>query len=324
MASVLSEWFEKKKELVLQSGLVRQSILALKRIKLPGFDGLSLFQVLQFFLIGLQEGRITTRASAICFRFILAIPPLLIVFLTVIPFIPIANFQDSILTYLDQAMPGDTFSLVENTLDDLVNKKQETLISLSFLLTLFFSTNAVQALLDGFNDSYHLDKKQGIILQYVRSFGLLFVFSITVILGVVLITVSGPVFSYLQELDIIGGGLVVFFLELAKWILVIVLFEIAISVLYRAGHSGKWKAINAGASFATLGLIIVSSLFAWYVSNFGSYNKLYGSVGTVLVVMLWLYLNTIVLILGFEINAGIEKVKGMKIGEMEADEILQN
>jgi membrane protein len=324
MGFALSEWYEEKKNRFLESALVRKTKFALKRIKLPGFGGLNLYQVLQFFLIGLMEGRITTRASAVCFRFILAIPPLLIVFLSVIPFVPIDNFQESIMIYLDRAMPGDTFSLVESTLDDLVNKKQETLISLSFLLTLFFSTNAVQALLDGFSHSYNLDKTHGIVLQYVRSFGLLFVFSLTIVLGVILITISGPVFQYLQDLDIIGGDVVVFFLEVAKWILVIVLFEIAISVLYRAGHSGKWRAINAGASFATLGLIIVSSLFAWYVNNFGNYNKLYGSVGTVLVVMLWLYLNTIVLILGFEINAGIEKAKGHAIGEMEADEILHS
>jgi membrane protein len=224
---------------------------------------------------------------------------------------------------LEKAMPGDSFNLVESTLDDLVNKKQETLISLSFLLTLFFSSNAVQALLDGFSQSVNLDKPQGLIMQYLRSFGLLFVFSLTIILGVVLITASGPVFDYLREIDMIASDFVVFLLQVAKWILVIILFEIAISVLYRAGHSGKWQAINAGASFATLGLIIVSSLFAWYVNNFGSYNKLYGSVGTVLVVMLWLYLNTIVLIVGFEINAGIEKAKGVSLDEMEADDIIK-
>jgi len=324
MGSSISEWIEEKKKRILGSVPVRQSKIALKRIILPGFGGLSLFQVLQFFLLGLQEGRITTRASAVCFRFILAIPPLLIVFLTLIPFIPIENFQESIMSYLDRAMPGDTFSLVENTLDDLVNKKQETLISVSFLLTLFFSTNAVQALLDGFSHSYNLDNKHGIVLQYARSFGLLLVFGLTLIVGVVLITVSGPVFQYMQDLNIIGGDIVVFFLELAKWILVIILFEVAISVLYRAGHSGKWRAINAGASFATLGLIIVSSLFAWYVNNFGNYNKLYGSVGTVLVVMLWLYLNTIVLLLGFEINAGIEKAKGLKVGELDAEKVLHS
>lgn len=324
MGSALSDWYEKKKKQVIKSVPVRRTILFTKKLILPGFGGLSLYQVLGFFLRGLQQGRITTRASAVCFRFILAIPPLLIVFLTVIPFVPIENFQESIMSYLDKAMPGDTFSLVESTLDDLVNKKQETLISLSFLLTLFFSTNAVQALLDGFSHSYNLDQPNGIVLQYARSFLLLIVFSVAITLGVTLITVSGPVFAYLQELNIIGGNVVVFFLELAKWVLVIVLFEVAISVLYRAGHGGKWRAINAGASFATLGLIIVSSLFAWYVSNFGNYNKLYGSVGTVLVVMLWLYLNTIVLLVGFEMNAGIEKARGVKkIVDIDPQKVLE-
>ncbi len=324
MAATVTEWLDKTKTRIIESLPVRKAILFSKKFILPGFDGLSLFQVLQFFFLGLQKGRITTRASAVCFRFVLAIPPLLIVFLTVIPFIPIENFQESLLTYLERAMPGDSYSLVESTLDDLVNKKQNTLISVSFFLTLFFSSNAVQALLDGFSHSYNLKQPDGMILQYIRSFGLLIVFSVTIIIGVVLITASGALFQYLQELNIIGGDVVVFLLEVAKWLLVIVLFEIAISVLYRAGHGGKWKAINAGASFATLGLIIVSSLFAWYVNSFGSYNKLYGSVGTVLVVMLWLYLNTIVLIVGFEINAGIERAKDVNVRDLDAEKIIED
>jgi membrane protein len=324
MGSAFSEWVEKKKRQFRRSRPFRQLVISSKRLIIPGFDGLSLYQVFEFFLLGLQEGRITTRASAVCFRFILAIPPLFIVFLTFIPFVPITDFQENIMSYLNRAMPGDTFRLVENTLNDLVNKKQETLISLSFLLTLFFSTNAVQALLDGFSHSYNLEKKHSIFLQYARSLGILVVLGFSLVVGVSLITLSGPVLRYMQEINIIGGDIVVFFIEVAKWIFVIILFEIVISILYRAGHSGKWRAINAGASFATLGLIIVSSLFAWYVNNFGSYNKLYGSVGTVLVVMLWLYLNTIVLLVGFEINAGIQRAKGKKISEIDPHKVFEN
>jgi membrane protein len=100
------------------------------------------------------------------------------------------------------------------------------------------------------------------------------------------------------------------------------LFELGISLLYRAGHSGKWRAFNAGASFATIGLIIVSLLFAWYVNNFGNYNKLYGSLGTVLVVLLWLYFNTIVLLIGFEINTSIEKAKDNSITRIKPSDVL--
>lgn len=324
MASTISERIDRWKNRIIESVPVRNSIALSKKIALPGFQGLTLYQVLRFFLIGLQRGRITTRAAAVCFRLLLALPPLLIVFLSVIPFIPIENFQENLLFQLEKAMPGDSFSLVDSTLNDLVKKKQQTLISVSFVLTLFFSSNAVQALLDGFSHSYNLDKTHGIVLQYLRSFGLLIVFSVAIVLGVTLITVSGPVIDYLEELNIIGGEVVKFLLEVAKWILVIILFEIAISVLYRAGHSGRWRAINAGASFATLGLIIVSSLFAWYVNNFGNYNKLYGSVGTVLVVMLWLYFNTIVLLIGFEINAGIAKAKDHIIKDLDPQNLLHD
>jgi membrane protein len=139
---------------------------------------------------------------------------------------------------------------------------------------------------------------------------------------VALITFTAPVLNILQDLQIIDGHAVVVLIQIAKWILVILLFEIGLSVLYRAGLSGKWRALNAGATFATIGLIIVSSLFAWYVNNFGNYNKLYGSVGTVLVVMLWLYFNCIVLLIGFEINAAIAKAKDQEVGDLEPEEIM--
>ena len=284
---------------------------------MPGFSGLTLYQVLKFTWTGIQKGRITNRAAAVSFRILLALPPLLIVLLSIIPFIPIEHFQENLLGYIAKTMPSNAFSLVDHTLNDLINKKQQTLISVSFLLALFYSSNAIQAILDGFSRSYNIVKPHGTIIQYARSFGLMLVFSFAMILGVSLITLSGPVLSYLQELNIIGGNIIVFFIEFLKWILVIIIFEVGISLLFRAGHTGRWRALNAGASFATLGFLIVSSLFAWYVNNFGSYNKLYGSVGTVLVVMLWIYFNAIVLLIGFEINAGIERASEEDIAKIE-------
>jgi membrane protein len=316
----MKNYLEIWKNKIRSSMPVRKTVVVLKRIVLPGFEGLNLYQVLKFLLIGLQQGKITNRASAVCFRFLLAIPPLLIVFLSVIPFIPIADFQENVMLYLSKAMPQNSFGLVENTVNDLVMKKQQTLFSLSFLLALFYATNAVQAMLEGFSHSIHLDKSHGILLQYARSLGLLIVFGLTLVINVALITFSGPLLNWLQELDIIGGELVVLLLEIAKWIIIILLFEIMISILYRAGHSGRWRAFNAGATFATIGLIIVSLLFAWYVNNFGNYNKLYGSVGTVLVVMLWLYFNTIVLLIGFEINASVHGAKNIAVQDIEPEQ----
>lgn len=319
MTSIVTRW---KVKFLRSRPVVRATELS-KRLVLPGFSGLTLYQVIKFSWTGIQKGRITNRAAAVAFRILLSLPPVLIVLLSIIPFIPIDNFQESLLMYINKTMPANAYSLVEQTLNDLITKKQQTLISISFLLALFYASNAIQAILDGFSYSYNIEKPQSTIIQYARSFGLMLVFSLAMIIGVALITFSGPVLSYLQELNIIGNDIFVFLLEFAKWIIVIVVFEIAISLLYRAGHTGRWRALNAGAAFATLGFIIVSSLFGWYVNSFGSYNKLYGSVGTVLVVMLWLYFNSIVLLIGFEINAGIAKAKDQDVADIEPDDIIK-
>jgi membrane protein len=220
-------------------------------------------------------------------------------------------------------MPASAFDLVEQTLDDLINKKQQTLISLSFLLAIFYASNAVTAILDSFGHSYYTVRQHNILVQYALSVGLMFTLSIIVVIGVALITFSGPVLNYLREIEYIGSELIFFLLEIAKWIIVVLLFELGISLLYNAGHTGKFRAFNAGATFATIGLIIVSLLFAWYVNNFGNYNKLYGSVGTILVVMLWLYFNNIVLLIGFEINTSIEQAKGKSIEKIDPEKVLK-
>ncbi len=319
MTSIVTRWTIK----ILRSKPVLKAMALAKKLVMPGFSGLTLYQVIKFSWAGIQKGRITNRAAAVSFRILLSLPPVLIVLLSIIPFIPVENFQENLLMYISKTMPGNAYSLVEQTLNDLITKKQQTLISISFVLALFYASNAIQAILDGFSYSHNIEKSQSIIVQYARSFLLMIVFSLAMIIGVALITFSGPVLSYLQELNIIGSDLFVFLIEFAKWIFVIVIFEIAISLLYRAGHSGKWRALNAGASFATLGFIIVSSLFGWYVNSFATYNKLYGSVGTVLVVMLWLYFNSIVLLIGFEINAGIARAKDLEVREIEPDDVLK-
>ncbi len=317
----MAGWIEKWKGKFLNSKGVQKAIAITRSIKLPGFEGLSLYQLLLIIGVGLKKGRITNRSAAVSFRILLAIPPLLIVLLTVIPFIPIDNFQENLLDTIARAMPISAFYLFEDTLNDLITKKQETLISISFFMALFFASNAVQAILEGFSHSYHSSKNRGALRQIGVSFLVMLVLSFMVIVGVALITFTDPVLNLLEDYNIRFNDFGHVLIGIVKWLLVILLFEIGISVLYRAGTGNTWRAINAGASFATLGLIIVSSLFAWYVNNFGNYNKLYGSVGTVLVVMFWLYLNVIVLLVGFEINAGLHRAND-KVEDLEPEDII--
>lgn len=287
----------------------KRTVYFTKHVYLPGFKGLSLYQVSRFFIEGIQKGRINTRASAICFKLLLAIPPTLIVLISFIPFVPIENFQYNLLLSISKIMPDDAFRLFDSTLVDLLNKKHETFLSISFILALFYASNSVNAMLIGFSGSYNQLETRNPFRQQILAVLILFLLSIVTITGVGLITFSGYLFSYLRETNIIGHDFIVFLLEIGKWILVVFTFMLGISVLYNAGSHRKWRLITPGAILATIGFIVVSLLFAWYVNNFGNYNKLYGTLGTLLVLMLWLFFNCVVLLLGFELNASIWRAR---------------
>ena len=284
----------------------------LKNLVLPGFEGLNFLFVLRFFITGIQKGGIITRASAISFKVMLAILPTLIVLLTVIPYIPIENFQEDLLGNIAKLMPSSAFELFEHTINDLITKKHSTFLSIGFILGLYYSSNTIMAILEGFRSSYHLktNTEKSWKLR-IKSILLLPILAILLVVTVALITLSSHVLDYLREVEIIGHNVLLIVLKFSSWMLVAFIFLFSISLLYNIGDLGKlrWRIISAGATLATISFIIVSLGFAWYVNNFGNYNQLYGSVGTVLVLLLWVYFNCIILLVGFELNTSISMAK---------------
>jgi membrane protein len=251
----------------------------------------------------------TTRAAAIAFRVFVSIFPAIIVLLSLIPVIPIDDFQESLFENIRAFFPGDTFSLVESTLDDLINKTHHTLISLGFVLALYFASNTVHAILLGFNESYHLEKKHKPLIIRVYSLVLLVVLTILIVLAVGLITFSEIIFHYLQEFQIVNDAFILLLLKIAQWLIITLLLYTSITVLYNAGdlNRKKWQYLTAGASLATTFFIAGSLGFAWFVQNFSSYNKLYGSLGTLLVLLVWINFNSFIILMGFELNTSINK-----------------
>jgi membrane protein len=286
-------------------------VIILKRIKPWGFRGLSLYQVSRFFIEGLQKGAITTRAAAIAFRLFLAFFPLLIVLLSLIPYIPVENFQENLFNQIRDFFPGDTFQLVESTLDDLINKTHSTVLSIGFVLVLYYASNSINALLIGFNGSYHLDQKGNALIMRVFSFILLLILGILIVVAIVLIMFSGKGIAYLKEAEILPDGGIVFLLNLARWIISVALVYFSITMLFNVGETGrkKWKWFTAGAAFSTALFILGSLAFAWFVSNMAQFNKLYGSIGTLIVFLIWIDFNAFILLLGFDLNTSIKRAR---------------
>ncbi|MCB0760510.1 MAG: YihY/virulence factor BrkB family protein [Flavobacteriales bacterium] len=296
---------------ILFSAPVRAMIRIADSIRPWGFEGLSLFYVMRFFVEGLQKGAVTTRAAAISFRLFLAVFPALILLLSIIPLVPIDDFQESLFSNIQGFFPGDTFDLVETTLDDLINRKHNTLLSIGFLLVLFYSSSSVNAILTGFSGSYNVEHKGNPVVFRLLSLLLMLVLTIFILMAVVLIIFSGMVFDYLKEFNFIPDDGIILLLNIARWLITLFLIYMSISTLYNVGdYKGRrWKTFSAGASFATLFFIIASLGFAWFVNNFAQYNTLYGSLGTLLLLLIWINFNCNILLLGFELNASIGRAK---------------
>lgn len=281
-----------------------------KKLIIPGFQGLSLYQVSMFFYKGIVEGAITTRASSLAFNFFLAFFPSVIVFFTVIPFVPIEGFQDQLFALIMDILPPSTYDATKSIVDDIINNEQGGLLSLTFVLALYFSTNGVNAMISAFNATYHLTDKRTWIQLRILSAVLTFVLAILLVL-----TISFQIFSQGFLSNLVSEGYLqqnaADLISYAKWIIMVITLFIGISIIYYYGPADKsgWKFLSPGSILATAFSVITSIAFSYYVSNFSQYNQLYGSIGTLLVILLWMYFNSIILLIGFELNASIISAK---------------
>jgi len=281
-----------------------------KKIKPLGFNGLSIYDVTIFFIKGLQEGAITTRASSLAFNFFLAFFPSIIVFFTLIPYIPISGFQETLMEILSNILPPSTNAATFNTLEDIINNQRGGLLSIGFILALYFSTNGMSSLIQAFNSSYHIRENESILKHQLLSIILTIILSALVFLTIILIIFGKAAILYLIEYKIISQNQITL-LNIAKWVILTFMLFIGITTIFNFGHSikSRTKIFSPGALLATLFIILTSVVFSYYIDNFSQYNKIYGSIGTLIIILLWIYFNAIILLIGFELNASIINAK---------------
>lgn len=279
------------------------------KIILPGFKGYSLFDVGSFFFKGIQQGAISMRASSVAYSFFISVFPTMIFVFGLIPFIPIDNFQTELFALLAEVLPDSAYALMHETISDTIMNQNSSIISISFFLMLFFSSNGLIALIDAFNNSYHEIETRKAASKRLIAILLVIILSVLLFIAISLIVVGNKIFlnfisnhprlEYSDLLYLIVGVL--------KWLTVVLLYFLATSFLYflAPAKKSRFKFITPGAIFATFLQIISSLGFSYYVNNFAQYNKLYGSIGTIIVVMLLFFITALALILGFELNVSI-------------------
>jgi membrane protein len=244
----------------------------------------------------------------------LALFPGIIFLFSLIPYIPIKNFQIELLELLQSVFPKDAYVAAKSTIEDIVKHQRGGLLSLGFILAIYFTTNGISALIDGFNKSYHVKETRKGIGQRLVAFMLTAILSSLVIGAIIIIISSEAATQYLVTHHIIKSKGQIVLLYIGKWLVIAALFLFAISFLYYIGPAlhKRWRFFSAGSLVASFLSILTSIGFGAFVNNFGSYNKVYGSIGTLIVIMLWIYYNALILIIGFELNASIDNAKNSR------------
>ncbi|MCX6304727.1 MAG: YihY/virulence factor BrkB family protein [Bacteroidetes bacterium] len=282
-----------------------------KQIVLPGFNGIPIYDVAVFFFRGLTEGYINSRAAAISYSVFLAIFPFLIFLFNIIPFIPIDNFQQQLLGIIEDFMPKMAYETVKETIIDIVTRPRSSLLILNLALTLYFSTNGVNSLIEAFNNTYHDLETRASYKQYLVSIFIVLINSFLLIIAIGLITFGSEVLTWILPDSIENSWIVVLLLQMLRWLIILGLLLMAISIIYYLAPARRknFRFFSPGSLLATSLIVITTLAFNFYVDNFSRYNVLYGSLGTLMIVLVWIYINAISLIVGFELNASIRTAK---------------
>lgn len=293
--------------------LVRKS----KSTSMPGFRGIPLFDVVNFFIGQVKTVGIRERAASIAFNLVMAIPPAIIFLFTLIPFFPISKeFENSMYGLIRDVVPGEKDnSVLIGFLQDFINHPRNGLLSLGFVLSMFFSSNAMMGIMRSFDKNYMGFKKRTGLQKRAAALKITMILFVLMLASILLLVGQGQVLKALgikkYEIRTIITNV--------RWLVIVLLFFASISYIYRhapAVHE-KWKLINPGSILATALMLVLTLGFSWWVSRFGNYNQLYGSIGTVLILMLLIYFNSMILLIGFELNVSISSLK--KIADERKD-----
>ena len=298
----------------LQLRLIKSIVEFLKAIKLPGFYGFSIYDLLEMYVIGIFKGTLSSRAGSISFSFFMALFPFLlfilnlIPFIDMIPFIRIDNFDETFLNYLELFLPTDTQTFFTQVFEDIRNKPRGGLLSSVFLLSIFLSANGISAIFGSFEGSYHVNFSRNFFRQYMLSILLSVVIAILSLSSVIIFFYLE--FYILNNLDSLIAS-EIRWTRIVQYAFFGTFIYIVISILYYYGtiEGRKIRFFSPGALMTILLFFLTTYGFGVYIENFSTYNQLYGSIGALLIFLLYIWINSNILLLGFELNATLSRFK---------------
>lgn len=284
-------------------------IVLCKRIILPGFDGLSLFDLIDLYASGIVKGTFSSRASSVAYSFFIALFPFLLFILNLIPYVPIEGFQSRFLRFIENLLPAQTTDFFYPIIADIAVNERGGLLSFSILLAVFLAANGVNAIFSAFEFSFHVTINRSFFRQYAVAF------AVSIVLALLLLTTVGVIIYGEYILTSLKGRAfidndVVWIAVFQIAVFVVMIYCIIATLYYYGTKEGRHsRFFSIGAVITTLLFILTTYLYGVYIDNFSNYNELYGSIGALLILLFYIWINSNLLLLGFELNASLQRLR---------------
>lgn len=292
-------------------------IRASKRISPPGFQGLSLYEVVGYFRQHSNKIGFNERAAAISFNIIMAVPAFLMFLFTLVPYLPVAErFKDEFLKTIHDILRSERVYVVVqsvvNDITDVLSNRRTGLLSISIVVALFFASNAMMGIMRTFDRSFYQERRGRFMTKRWTAIKLTSIIVLLIIVTGLLLSTQVPViWRPIRKFFGIESTIMRQIVHYVRWVIIVSLNYFSIASIYRHAPAVKtrWKYFSPGAVLACLLTIVLAYLFSIWVNNFGKYNQLYGSLSTILLLMNLIFFNALVLLIGFELNVSITMLK---------------
>nr|WP_236025570.1 YihY/virulence factor BrkB family protein [Algoriphagus oliviformis] len=276
-----------------------------------GHPDKNLYDVIRIFIQQLKKDDIGERAGSMAFSYTIALFPLLLFLLNLVPylqdFFPVVT-TENILDFVQNIIPADLYQNIETTLMDIVSKPRQSLLSFGFFFALFASTQGVMSMMTSFNSVYKTKENRGYLMSRLIAFSIVFALVLTVITASSVMIVGSILINALDEMHLFNSNFMIFLFNTLKFLILLFVFYITSAFIFRfapAVHD-KWHFFSTGAHLSGLLITLAFYGFIFYLENFASYNKLYGSIGTLLALMLWLWITSLIILVCFEVNVSLD------------------
>lgn len=286
-------------------------VAGLNRVVVPGFEGMTLLELIRAYLTGIIKGALGSRAGSIAYSFFMAIFPALIFLLNLVPYVPIDQFDIKFMAFIYELIPAQSLDFFKPIIIDIAQSERAGLLSFAGVLALFLTANGVNTIFSGFEGSHYNEINRSFFRQYFVALATSIILALLLVTTIAVVFYFGYVLDTLKERDFMSTDLDIALLRIGKNLFLLIMIYAVIATLYYFGTKDgrQSRFFSPGALMTTILFMISTFAFGIYIDTFGRYNELYGSIGALLIMMLYIWLNSNLILLGFELNATLRKLR---------------